>query len=205
MEQTQKKKLPFFIGIAGFAIAGYFAGKYLAENELTLFPERAAEFGGAFPVALGLAGFYLLIGAILLIVALVPKIAPFVGSLTAEDTEDMRPAVLYSAGAMFTWGAALAVVLSESAQGWLVAVLLVAGLVFTYMSHRTSDELFRRTNVEATGVAYYLVSTTLIVWSFAAVVTDLAAPDPLAILCVFYGAAMLATFIASARRGLLTD
>jgi hypothetical protein len=143
--------------------------------------------------------------------------SPKVGArfLNVEDADELREQkrVLTSSGsAMVLWGVALIGLalaapdgpLPQSAALMLGAGGLVIGTVLAIPSYRHSDELMRAVNLEAGALAYGLVLLVIGGWAMLAHLGYAAAPAPLDLLTLFYVLALVASFIATGRRGMLT-
>lgn len=144
-------------------------------------------------------------------------LSPKVGArfLNVEDADELREQkrVLTSSGtAMVLWGLgliglALAAPDGPLPQGAALALGaggLVIGTVLAIPSYRLSDELMRAVNLEAGAISYMLVLLVVGGWAMLAHLGYAAAPQPLDLLTLFYVLVLLASFIATGRRGMLT-
>lgn len=137
--------------------------------------------------------------------------AHFLNVEDADELREMRRALLASSAAMALMGAALMVlVLAAPAgpvPGPLALVLggagLLAGGALGYASQRMADELLMAVGLEANAYAYMLALLAIGGWAMAAHVGLAAGPEPLDLLTTFYALALVATLIATGRRGML--
>lgn len=142
--------------------------------------------------------------------------SPKVGArfLNVEDADELREQkkVLTSSGwAMVLWGIALVGLALAAPEGpvpqaaalALGASGLVLGTLLAIPSYRHSDELMRAVNLEAGALAYGLVLLVVGSWAMLAHLGYAAGPAPLDLLTLFYVLGLLASFIATGRRGML--
>ncbi len=142
--------------------------------------------------------------------------SPKVGArfLNVEDADELREQkkVLTSSGAaMVLWGIALVGLALAAPEGpvpqaaalALAAIGLVLGTLLAIPSYRHSDELMRAVNLEAGALAYGLVLLVVGSWAMLAHLGYAAGPAPLDLLTLFYVLGLLASFIATGRRGML--
>ncbi|MCK0129050.1 hypothetical protein [Erythrobacter sp. F6033] len=129
----------------------------------------------------------------------------------ADEIREMRAVLLYSAIAMTLWGAALVLLALAAPAGpvpaqvaLIIATAMMAiGAWLGWKSHKASDELYSRVNIEATAVAYF---ATIVIgggWMMLAHLELADAMAPLDWLTMFYVTGLAATFIVTGRRGML--
>lgn len=131
----------------------------------------------------------------------------------ADELREQRAQLLNSGIAMLLWAFALAALAFAGPQGLLAPAPVLAGslaamgvgLWFAIKSYRLSDELMSAVNTEATALSYYLTFAILGTWATLAHLDYVAAPAPLDLLTTFYVVALVATFIAAGRRGMLNQ
>jgi hypothetical protein len=142
--------------------------------------------------------------------------SPNVGArfLNVEDADELREQkkLLTASGAgMVLWGVALIALafaapdgpLPQAAALVLGAGGLVIGTVLSIPAYRLSDELMRAVNLEAGALSYGLMLLIAGGWAMFAHLGYAAAPAPLDLLTLFYVVVLLASFIATGRRGML--
>jgi hypothetical protein len=81
---------------------------------------------------------------------------------------------------------------------------LVIGIALSVLVYRASDELMAAVNLEAGALGYGIASLVVGLWAMLAHLGYAAAPAPLDLLTLFYVLALVASFIAVGRRGMLT-
>jgi hypothetical protein len=80
----------------------------------------------------------------------------------------------------------------------------VIGTLLSIPSYRLSDELMRAVNLEAGALSYGILLLVVGGWSMIAHLGFAPAPAPLDLLTLFFVVVLLASFIATGRRGMLT-
>lgn len=143
-------------------------------------------------------------------------LSPGVGSkfLNVEDAEDLqeqRAMLLYSAIAMALWGIALVAlalagtggVLSNQSALWLASATFITGVAVSIISYRHCDELMTAVNLEATAIAYGLVMLCMGGWAMLAHLGFARVPNPLDWITSFYALILVGSFTAAGRRGML--
>lgn len=161
-----------------------------------------------------------LVGVLYVVIGLavgLGTVSPQLGArfLNVEDADELREQkkVLTSSGAgMVLWGVALVALafaapdgpLSQAAALALGAGGLVIGTVLSIPSYRLSDELMRAVSLEAGALSYGLVLLVAGGWAMFAHLGYASLFAPLDLLTLFYVLVLLASFIATGRRGMLT-
>ncbi len=160
-----------------------------------------------------------LVGMLYVIVALTigiglarPKAgAAFMNVEDAEEIEEQRPMLGYSAATMFAFGAALAIA-ALGGPGGIVAPaaalvsaigLIAIGVVLSLISKRYQDELLRALGHESGALALGLVGLFGGGWALAAHLGFANGPAPLDWLTMFWSLTMVAAFIVVGKRGML--
>lgn len=206
-EQSVLRKLamPILIGaVLGFVTM--FGVSKLTSGDLLEGLSTAAE------MAVLVGAFYILAGVGVGFGALHPRIgAKILNVEDVEEIEELKGKLVTSCIAMALWGAAL-IIIALGGEGVVIAArpaliggvaMLVIGSGFAWASYRASDELMQMLNAEATVLAYSLTLGVVGIWAMAAHLDLARAQEPIEMLTMFYVIAMLATFIATGRRGLL--
>lgn len=128
-----------------------------------------------------------------------------------EEVREQRTMLINSSLAMATWGISLFLITLAEPVGpvprfmalAISGVLLLAGIVFGWRAYRVSDELQVQVNTEATAISYYLIFAVVGGWAMLAHLAYLPMFAPLDLLTAFYWVALLASFIAAGRRGMI--
>lgn len=172
--------------------------------------------------ALGIAGASELIAALVGLLYLVLAMSVAVGlaspgfgarflNVEAEELRELRRVLAYSVAAMAAMGGML-IVLALAGSGGIVpqsaalaaALTLFAAIgLLSVMLWRRMDELMRNVSNEASSMMVYL---TLLVgggWAVLARLDYARAPAPLDWLTMFFGLLLVASVVATARRGML--
>ena len=142
--------------------------------------------------------------------------SPGIGAkfLNVEDADELREQkrmLVLSGASMLLWGVSLLALSLAAPDGPVpqVAALavgggtLVIGIVLSVLVYRASDELMAAVNLEAGALSYGIVSLVVGLWAMLAHLGYAAAPAPLDLLTLFYVLALVASFIAVGRRGML--
>ena len=142
--------------------------------------------------------------------------SPGIGTrfLNVEDADELRDQrrMLASAAAAMALMAGGLIVLALAGDGGIVsrpAALAVAAVVFaatiplTVNQWRHMDELMRNVATETGNVAYYLILLVGGGWAILAHLDFAPPPAPLDWLTMLFGLALVASFVASGRRGML--
>lgn len=142
--------------------------------------------------------------------------SPGIGAkfLNVEDADELREQkrmLVLSGALMLLWGVSLLALSLAAPDGPVpqVAALavgggaLVIGIALSVLVYRASDELMAAVNLEAGALSYGIVSLVVGLWAMLAHLGYAAAPAPLDLLTLFYVLALVASFIAVGRRGML--
>lgn len=142
--------------------------------------------------------------------------SPGIGAkfLNVEDADELREQkrmLVLSGASMLLWGVSLLALALAAPDGPVpqVAALavgggaLVIGIALSVLVYRASDELMAAVNLEAGALSYGIVSLVVGLWAMLAHLGYAAAPAPLDLLTLFYVLALVASFIAVGRRGML--
>lgn len=142
--------------------------------------------------------------------------SPGIGAkfLNVEDADELREQkrmLVLSGASMLLWGVSLLALSLAAPDGPVpqVAALavgggaLVIGIALSVLVYRASDELMAAVNLEAGALSYGIVSLVVGLWAMLAHLGYSAAPAPLDLLTLFYVLALVASFIAVGRRGML--
>lgn len=137
--------------------------------------------------------------------------AAFLNVEDAEEIEEQRPMLGYSAATMFAFGGALVVAALGGPEGIVAPAaalvstigLLVIGVALSLVSKRYQDELMRTLGHEAGAMALGLVGLAGGGWALAAHLGFANGPAPLDWLTMFWALTMVAAFIVVGKRGML--
>ena len=185
--------------------AGSWAGDYIAASGLEDVP-LSNEIAGLVAVI------YVLIAALVLAGAASPAMgARILNVEDADEVREMQSQFIPSGIALVLWGIALMALALAAPVGPVAAPValafgvagLLGGVWFAVKSYRAADELMLATNLEAGAILYGLVLLVVGGWAMVAHVGYAAPPAPLDLLTAFYVLAMVASFIAAGRRGML--
>lgn len=210
VSKWRKVLLQFTVGMAAGGLVGYGAGHWAGDYAAT----RGLE---DIPLSIEIAGMvaviYVLVAALVLVGAASPAIgAKMLNVEDADEVREMKAQFVASGIAMLLWGVALLGLALAEPVGPIAAPValavgaggLLAGLWFALKSYRAADELMLAMNLEAAALAYGLVLVVVGGWGMGAHLGYFPAPAPLDLLTAFYVLVLVATFIAVARRGMLT-
>lgn len=165
-------------------------------------------------IALLVALLYFITALALLVGLASPSLGEkFLNVEDADELREQRSMLLYSGIGMALWAVALGALAFTGPDGPLPAgpVLIGAvavmgvGLWFAFRSYRFQDELMSAVNLESTALSYFMTFAVLGGWSVLAHVEYVSGPAPLDMLTTFYVVALVATFIAAGRRGMLNQ
>lgn len=170
------------------------------------------EAGASEAAALAVGAVFLIIGVFIAAGLANPTFgARYLNVEDASDLREQRPLLWRSAGGMVSWGLALILLAAAGPSGPIspttalsgTGALLVIGLAFTIAAWRVMDELMRRLSTEAGNISYYLIALAGGGWATLAHLGFVAAPAPLDWLTMLTGLVLAASFIVTARRGLM--
>ncbi|WP_379922282.1 hypothetical protein [Erythrobacter sp. R86502] len=163
-------------------------------------------------IAALVAVLYVLIGLSVGFGAVIPGLgAKFLNVEDADELREQKKTLILSGLAMMLFGVALAALAFAApdgplSQGAALAVAmagLVAGTFLSVLVYRASDELMTAVNLEACAISYGLVFLVFGIWGMLSHLGYTAPPAPLDLVTSFYTLALLATFVAVGRRGML--
>lgn len=156
---------------------------------------------------------YCVIAAIIMVGTASPRLgARFLNVEDADELREQQRMLALSGAAMALWGAALLALALAAPEGpvpqTLALLIGVGGLVIgsglSVLVYRVSDELMLAVNLEAGALTYGLVLLVVGMWATLAHLDYVAGPEPLDLLTLFYVLVLIASFITTGRRGMLT-
>lgn len=206
-KKRRLKKTMFSLGLG--AISG-FVGATLVMQLLD--SDSLADVGASVEIAVLVALVYLLIAIAVGVGVLSPKAgASFLNVEDADELEEQRSILGYSAIGMAGAGIALAVVALSGPDGLveprlalgLYVVLSVLAVWVSLKSWKLQDELMKAIGREAAGMSFYLVLLVGGTWALLAHLGFVAAPRALDWLSMFWALLLLAAFIVVGKRGML--
>lgn len=165
-------------------------------------------------IAVLVAALFLLMGQIVLIGTLVPRLGITMRIFDDLDAwEDERALHLYSAFGCNFMGLFLFSLLAPEPFGLVdqttAAVLAFSLFVllswFTWRTWVLMDELWRNVTSEATVVAFYVVFGLGVAWSAAAHFGRVQALEPLDWISLFFAASLIGSVVATGRRGMIRN
>lgn len=196
------------------ALAGGVVGYAAAATALHFIDlDPVGGLGKSTTIATLVGVLYIVFGLTVGLGTLSPKVgARFLNVEDADELREQKKVLTSSGSAMVLWGLGLIGLALAAPDGpvpqaaalALGAGGLVIGTVLAIPSYRLSDELMRAVNLEAGAISYGLVLLVVGGWAMLAHVGYAAAPAPLDLLTLFYVLVLLASFIATGRRGMLT-
>jgi len=202
----RKLVIPALIGaLSGFA-ATFAMMRYIDSPAV-------GGLGSSATIAVLVGVLYCVIAAGILVGAAIPRLgARFLNVEDADELREQQRMLTLSGAAMVFWGAALLALALAAPEGpvpqTLALVIGVGGLVIgsglSVLVYRVSDELMLAVNLEAGALTYGLVLLVVGMWATLAHLGYVAGPAPLDLLTLFYVLVLLASFIATGRRGVLT-
>jgi hypothetical protein len=138
--------------------------------------------------------------------------AKFLNVEDADELREQKTMLVWSGASMLLWGVSLLALALAAPDGPVpqAAALamggggLVIGIALSVLVYRASDELMAAVNLEAGALSYGITSLVVGLWAMLAHLGYAAAPAPLDLLTLFYVLALVASFIAVGRRGMLT-
>jgi hypothetical protein len=138
--------------------------------------------------------------------------AKFLNVEDADELREQKKMLVWSGASMLLWGVSLLALALAAPDGPVpqAAALavggggLVIGIALSVLVYRASDELMAAVNLEAGALSYGITSLVVGFWAMLGHLGYAAAPAPLDLLTLFYVLALVASFIAVGRRGMLT-
>ncbi|MFC3098596.1 hypothetical protein [Alteraurantiacibacter palmitatis] len=192
-------------GAAG-GLVGYAVGRF--------WPAEDPGLDASGLIALLVATMYAVPGILVLVGCLVPRAGIALRMFADHEAwEDERAITLHSGIGCLLIAVFLMTLIAAHPLGLLTAeaafaLCLLTGAAAGWMTWRSwalMDELWRRVSAEATVVAFYLVLVPGLAWSLAAHLQLAAALAPLDWISLILAASLVASVIATARRGMLED
>ena len=202
---VRKLLIPGLIGgVAGFA----------ASAAMMLYIDSPAVGGlGLSATLAALVGvLYCVIGIGIVFGTASPRLgAKYLNVEDADELREQKTMLVWSGASMLLWGVSLLALALAAPDGPVpqAAALavggggLVIGIALSVLVYRASDELMAAVNLEAGALGYGIASLVVGLWAMLAHLGYAAAPAPLDLLTLFYVLALVASFIAVGRRGML--
>lgn len=159
-------------------------------------------------IALAIGGIYLAMGVMMLGARAAVR---FMDAEQADDFREQSGMFITAAAVMALWGTAL-IVLALAAPGGVVTpsaalvvtlTLVAASGVLSIMQWRRMDELSRTLSIECGNWSLYLLLIAGGGWAMLAHLGFVTGPAPLDWLTMLFALMLVASFIATGRRGLL--
>lgn len=163
--------------------------------------------------ALAVGGLYVLLATMIGLGLPNPRLgARYLNVEDAEELRDQRRMLAYATAGLAAMGVALAVIAIGGPAGIMppslalgvIMALLVLATLLAVLQWRLMDELGRNLSRECSAMTCYLILAVGGGWALLAHLEFVGAPAPLDWLTMFYALMLVAGFIASGRRGLLT-
>jgi len=196
------------------ALLGGVVGFFAAMAALQFIDSSAVGgLGNSATIAALVGVLYIVIGLTVALGTANPKVgARFLNVEDADELREQKKMLMWSGGGMVLSGislVALALAAPDGPVPQAAALVLGAGgmvisVVMSVVVYRQCDELMRAVNLEASAIGYALVLLVIGLWAMLAHLGYAAAPAPLDLLTLFHVLVMLASFIATGRRGMLT-
>lgn len=208
---------PFWSGKTkwiGLMIAGGITGFFAGSLGATALDEGGmlASLRGA-EIALGTALLYLLMGAMVGIGTLSPRVGAAI--LNVEDAEEIREqgtSFASSAIGCILMAAVLIVVAMGSPQvalispglaGIVALVLSAVAAIASWRSRNAADELMRDLMRDAGATSFYILFVGLGIWAAAAHLGFVSAPQAIDIFGLLFATPLVAAFWAVGRKGMM--
>jgi hypothetical protein len=141
-----------------------------------------------------------------------PKVgARFLNVEDADELREQKKVLTWSGAGMVLNGLSLIALALAAPEGpvpqALALMLGASGMVtsvgMSVVIYRQCDELMRAVNLEASAVGYAMVLVVVGLWAMLAHLGYAAAPAPLDLLTLFHVLVLVASFVATGRRGML--
>jgi hypothetical protein len=168
-------------------------------------------------VLVGVGFIYLLMGAFVGVGTLAPRLLGqrMLNVADAEEIVDERASMTGSSLSCLAVGAALMLLAYATVAGaappvtaatafWILLALLAAGTATSIFMWRSFDELWRQLTLDASAITGNILLVFCALWGGAGAAGIVAGPHPLDLVSAAFGIFLLATFIAAARRGMMT-
>lgn len=208
-EKTRRRKKTILAlglgGISGFV--GTLVVLYLLDSG------AVPDVGTSVEIAVVVGMLYVITALAVVVGVLSPKAgATFLNVEDAEELEEQRPMLTYSAVGMAGAGIALVVVALAGAAAFIdpevalgiYVVLSIAAVWISLKSWKLQDELMRAMGRDCAAMSYYLVLGIGGTWALLAHLGFVSAPKPLDWLTMFWSLLLVACFIVVGKRGMLT-
>lgn len=212
MDMAQTKS-PKWRKMAISALIGAAGGLVVTKPLVGLYKSGALGAVGPSELVAALIGvLYLLIAFALAVGLLSPAIgAKFLNVEQADELREQRRVLTYATISTAAMGGSLAVlalagpggVVSPSAALAAALALLAGSTILTVFQWRHMDELMRNVTTETGNLSYYLVLLVGGGWAMLAHLGFARAPAPIDWLAMLFGLVLVASFIATGRRGML--
>lgn len=208
--QPARKSAPWWVRFAAWAVAGgifgYAVGRFLPSDLPDL--DASALIAALIALLFAVPGILVLLGCVIAPLGIAMKMFA-----DREAWEDERRLTANSGVGCLLIALFLLLLITARPLGWLAVetafvlslLLGVAASWFTWRTWALMDELWRRVSAEATVVAFYLVLVPGLAWSLAAHLQLVAPLAPLDWISLILAATLIASVIATARRGMLED
>lgn len=202
---VKKLLIPALIGgVVGFA-AGMVALQFIDSPTI-------GGLGKSATIAALVGVFYIVVGLGVGLGTASPRVgARFLNVEDADELREQKKLLTWSGGSMVLSGLSLIALALAAPDGpvpqgaalALGASGMVISVVMSVVIYRQCDELMRAVNLEASAVGYALVMVVVGLWAMLAHLGYAVPPAPLDLLTLFHVLVLLASFIATGRRGML--
>lgn len=194
-------------------IAGAMAGAAMSFGAAAMFEQQAFDANGIWGFVLFLVGMMIgVMGGFVGFGLVFPALgAKLLNVADRDDLADQRAMLTGSAINCLVLGAALMLVALSGPQGVVPGGVAVGALAFsmllmaaiTMSQWRLYDELMRSVSLEASAWMAGIMFPAITLWAALVHVGQAAPINPLGLIALMMAAMLLATFIATGRRGML--
>jgi len=194
-------------------VVGGLVGASLSLGTAVVFEQQASAANGIWGFVLFIVGAMIAVMGVFVGFGLVfPALgAKLLNVADRDDLADQRAILTGSAISCIALGAALMLVALSGPEGPVpggvaivaLACSMVLMIVITIAQWRYYDEMMRNVSLEASAWMAALLFPAIMLWATAVHIGQAAAIDPLALIGLLAVTMLLATFIATGRRGLL--
>jgi hypothetical protein len=194
-------------------VFGGLVGAALSLGTAVVFEQQASAANGIWGFVLFIVGAMIAVMGVFVGFGLVfPALgAKLLNVADRDDLADQRAILTGSAISCMALGAALMLVALSGPEGPVpgsvaivaLACSMVLMVVITIAQWRYYDEMMRNVSLEASAWMAALLFPAIMLWATAVHIGQVAAIDPLALIGLLAVTMLLATFIATGRRGLL--
>lgn len=194
-------------------VAGGLFGFLSMTALVRLVPELGHLAGGGAVALLAIGMVYAMMGLLVGIGVLFPALgARFLNNLDRDDLADQRAVLTGSAVSCLLLGASEILVALSGPEGRVpgaaavttLAAALVLASAITILQWRRYDEMMRSISFEASAIMAGILMVVVMIWAALAYNEALAPLDPLGLIALISAAMLLGSFLAAARRGLMT-